>query len=285
VPVGEDFVYLVGIDMDALEAGETMRWHEGSWNHAEPKLRARKGVLVSDNFAGLNGLRLGDRFTLPGWEGPYKVEVAGIVTDYSWSRGTILADRSLLEENHGISTLDIVVLYVKPGVAVDEVRSAILSRFGASHDLHAGTSQGFKEMVIDELSAFFSFAGAQQFVVLFIAFLAVLNTVTLSVMARRTEIAYLSAVGATPGQLRGLAVFEGAVLAVLGTALGLVVGASVSAILMRDLLFAVSGWRLPVTLPWDAINLLFLGSVLLGVIAGLFGMRLARAPGVVREEG
>lgn len=284
VPYGEDHVYLVGIDMDAFEGGEGMTWHSGSWKEAAPRLLSAEGVLVSDNFAGLHGLQAGDRIRLPGADGPYGVEVLGVVTDYSWGRGTILAERSLLARRHRTPTLDMVVLSVTAGTDPDAVRRELKERFGDRYGLLVTGGEGFREMVIGELSAVFSFAAAQQFVVLGLAFLAVLNTVTLSIMARRRELRRLAAIGATPAQLRRLAVTEGTVLSVLGAGFGLVLGVVVTRILMRDLLFAASGWRLPVTLPWPVIGGLVVGAVVVGWLAGRLGLRLAAAGAGIRDE-
>lgn len=277
-PLDGRWIYVVGGDMDAFLSAARLRWHRGGPEQARAKLVAGDGALVSDNLAALHGLTVGDTIELSGLEGPYRLEVVGIVTDWSWGQGTLTVDRRLLQRHHGVNTVDIIGVGVDKSVAPEAVQRAILDRWGASHDLHVLTAAAFDTMVTEELTELFSFASSQEVVVLLIAFLAVLNTVALSIMERRRELALMSAVGATPARLRMLAMVEGATLSVVGTAMGLVVGLVISVVLLQDVLPTVSGWRLPVLAPWGDMAAMLVGAALAGALAGAIGLKLAGRP-------
>ena len=51
-------------------------------------------VLVSENFAALHGVVIGDTIALEGVEGPVTLRVVGTVVDYSCGRGTVMVDRA-----------------------------------------------------------------------------------------------------------------------------------------------------------------------------------------------
>ena len=58
-----------------------------------PRLREPGTALVSENFAALYKVKVGDKITVNGLDGPIELEVIGTLVDYTWNRGTILVDR------------------------------------------------------------------------------------------------------------------------------------------------------------------------------------------------
>ncbi|MAE94969.1 MAG: hypothetical protein CL910_09945 [Deltaproteobacteria bacterium] len=268
IPVGERWVYLIGLDARSWLADSKLEWHGGDAERAADALSAGTGAVISDNYAMLTGTRVGDTLSIPAPTGPYEVEVAGIVTDYSWGQGTIAIDRSVLRTRHLIRTVDLIGVVLKPSADVGAVRQGMLGRFGASHGLHVLDSAAFEDTVSDELDGLFGFASSQQYVVLLIAFLAVLNTVGLSILARHKETELLGAVGASPRQLRRLAMVEGAALAGLGAFFGLAVGAVISRVLLHDILPWTAGWRFGVVLPFGTMAALLAAALAVGAAAG-----------------
>lgn len=274
VPYGGLMVYLVGLEMGRYEDPGFLEWHAGSPEEAWPRVVEGEAVLVSDNFARLHDVQVGDRLQLPGLEGTYSLEVGGVVTDFSWSSGTLLVDRSVLLRHHATETVDLVSLHLREGVELQEVRSEVMARWGGSHDLYSISAAGFRRLITRELESFFGFAAAQELVVLLIAFLAVLDTVTLSVLARRRETRLLEAVGATPGQVRCSTLYESAAMAGSGALLGVLLGLVIATVLLRDLLFVTSGWRFHLEVPWTPLVLVLAGALTVGAAAGLFAARM-----------
>lgn len=278
VPIDGRWIYVVGIDFAEYFREARLIWHEGGPDTAVEPVRAGEGVLVSDNYAVLHDVHVGDAVTIPGPDGDYTLPVAGVVTDWSWGQGTILLERRVLAERHGMDTVDMMSVTLEDGADHETVRQAILARWGESHALHVMNAEMFNESVEDQAAGLFEFAASQKYVVMVIAFLSVLNTVALSVMARRRELALLMAVGASPARLRRIVVFEGACLAVLGTVMGLAVGLAITVILLSDVLPRTAGWRLDLVVPWLTVCVVLVGALVTGAIAGLLGLRLAGRP-------
>src|SRR5207249_2637962 len=73
-----------------------------------PRLRAEPGsALVSENFAALYHVKIGDVLSVRGKNGPVELRVIGTVLDYTWNRGTILIDWPYYEAQFGESDADL----------------------------------------------------------------------------------------------------------------------------------------------------------------------------------
>ena len=108
---------------------------------------------------------------------------------------------------------------------------------------------------------------------IFIAFIFINNTIRLAILSRRREIAIMRLVGASNGFIRGPFLMEGALHAIIGSAL---------AILVIELLHRFALPRITSALMWLPINLDFTTYVLVycllvvfGLVIGLIGAALA----------
>ena len=76
---------------------------------------AGRGLMVSDNLAQLQRLRLGELLEIPAPNGIIRLPIVGIVVDYSDQQGTILMDRTLFQRYWNDDSVNIFRLYLKPG--------------------------------------------------------------------------------------------------------------------------------------------------------------------------
>lgn len=108
---------------------------------------------------------------------------------------------------------------------------------------------------------------------IFVAFVFINNTIRLSVLARRKEIAIMRLVGASNNFIRGPFLMEGALHAIIGAAL---------AVLVLALLRAFAFPKVQAALPWLPIDvsgntfiLIYLILVVAGLVIGFLGSMLA----------
>lgn len=108
---------------------------------------------------------------------------------------------------------------------------------------------------------------------IFIAFIFINNTIRLAILARRKEIAIMRLVGASNGFIRGPFLAEGALHAIIGSAL---------AIIVLEIARAVVLPRISETLPWLPLSvdfgtflLMYLVLLVAGLLIGLFGSMFA----------
>lgn len=135
----------------------------------------------------------------------------------------------------------------------------------------------YGQKTVDEL---FSFTNAIRIVgvalialLIVIAFIFINNTIRLAILARRKEIAIMRLVGASNGFIRGPFLMEGALHAVIG---------SILAIVILELLHQLLLPRISAALPWlpiaiDPVTFVFiyLGLLVAGLLIGIFGSLLA----------
>jgi putative ABC transport system permease protein len=96
-------------------------------------------------------------------------------------------------------------------------------------------------------------------------------TLAASVWLRARELATLSALGFDRAMLGRAIVFEGALIAVIGLALGLACGIAVGAILTHVVNPQAFHWRMPLQIPWTQV---LLGAALT-LVAGMGASRFA----------
>jgi putative ABC transport system permease protein len=119
-------VFLLAADTDAFGPSQDRSLARNLGRY--PRLRQGGTALVSENFAALYGVRVGDRIQVRGPRGPLELEVLGTILDYTWNRGTILVDRTWYRRVFADPQVDILDVFLKPGADPEEVRRIIRQR-------------------------------------------------------------------------------------------------------------------------------------------------------------
>jgi len=104
-----------------------------------------------------------------------------------------------------------------------------------------------------------------------ISLFGVVNTLVLSVFERTREIGMLRAVGMTRRQVRRMIRYESIITALIGGALGIVVGTFLAVLTTQ----ALSDEGIVLAIPWRTIALFVLGTIAAGILAAMFPARRA----------
>lgn len=118
--------------------------------------------------------------------------------------------------------VDRIDLRVPEGRDVNAAQAAIAERLPSELSVRRPAQRG--EQVEQMLAAFHLNLTALSYVALLVGLFLVYNTVSVSVLSRRSEIGTLRAIGVSKGGVRGLFLAEAAVLAIVGASLGLLIG-------------------------------------------------------------
>lgn len=186
---------------------------------------AGSGVLVSDSFANLRGVSLGQVVELPTPRGILKLPVVGITRDYSDQQGTVLLDRAVYIRWWGDDTANIIRVYVKQGANKQEVRQAILDRFSKGRRLFVLSNAEVKSEILRLTDQWFGMTYNQVAVAVLVAVLGIVNTLMVSITDRRRELGVLQAVGALRNQIRHTVWLEALAIGIVGLVLGFALGA------------------------------------------------------------
>lgn len=184
-----------------------------------------QAVLISEQFAGGLGIGPGESVNLPGAGGWVTLDVVGLLDDPGLMLGTqqvfmsIPTAQELLNTPNRINT--ILGRYAE-GSDARAIDSAVQSNFGRGYKL--SPLEGGADVwaaLMEFINVIFTMFGL---VALAMAGLIMFNTFRTSVTERKRDIGMLRAVGARRKVVMRTILYEGLILAVLGTLLGILLG-------------------------------------------------------------
>ncbi len=233
----------------------------------------RGTAVVSDNFAALYRVNVGDVLTLRGVDGLIRVEVIASVEDYAAPRGLILLHRDHYRRELNLTVVDLVDVYLPAGTDAAHVEAAraglAQSSLAAEYALVPLTGGELREHILTMIRRVYSVAYLQEIVVGLVAALGVVAALMISVIQRRRELGLLRAVGATQGQVLRTVLFEALFMGLIGSGLGVLFGLLLEWYAVRVILFEESGFRFPVVAPWREAGLIAALAVATATLAGL----------------
>ena len=160
--------------------------------------------------------------------------------------------------------LDTVIFVNTDGrAASDHVRDVVAASPGSLVDTRSGylASQG------SEIDDFRNFIFAMLGLTVIIALVGIANTTTLSIAERTREIGLLRAIGTTSASVRVIILLEAALLAVVGTLVGLAIALGLGWALVA----ATGGSDLPsAAVPWLTLSVIGVGALLAGVLSAVY---------------
>jgi putative ABC transport system permease protein len=214
--------------------------------------KSGQGVIVSDNFARLQRMTLGDTVDLASPGGLVSLPIVGIVADWSDQQGSVFLDRSVYEQRWKDETANVFRVYVNPGVDPQVVRQRILDRLApAQPRLLVLTNKEVRDWILHLTGQWLQLTYSQVFIAVIVAILGIVNTLTVSIIDRKRELGVLRAVGAFRRQIRQTVWMEAVAIGLVGLTLGLLFGAANLYFLLQITGRDLSGMYLPYRFPLD----------------------------------
>jgi len=242
-------VMIVAVEVQSI--AETVRREPvaGDADDMYRRTAAGEGLMVSDNLAQLQGLKLGEVLEVPAPNGLIRLPIVGIVVDYSDQQGTILMDRSLFLRYWNDDSVNVFRIYLKPGTPPLEVRQRILDVYAGQRQVFVLTNSELKSYILKITDQWFGLTSVQIAVAVLVAILGIVNTLTVSITDRRRELGVLQAVGGLHGQIRRTIWLEALSIGVLGLALGFSLGAVNLYYILQIVHHDIAGMRLDYVFP------------------------------------
>ena len=214
---------------------------------------AGEGLMVSDNLAQLQHLRLGQTIEVNAPAGVIRLPIVGIVVDYSDQQGTILMDRQLFIRYWHDDSVNAFRVYLAPDAAMPAVRQRIVERFAGARQVFVLTNADLKAYILKITDQWFGLTSVQIAVAVLVAILGIVNTLTVSITDRRRELGVLQAVGGLHGQIRRTVWLEAISIAVIGLTLGFLVGALDLYYVLEIVHNDIAGMRLDYEFPYATV--------------------------------
>ncbi len=242
-------VMVVAVEIDSIARTAQRAPIAGDADEMYRKTAAGEGLMVADNLAQLQHLKLGDILEVPAPKGLIRLPIVGIVLDFSDQQGTILMDRSLFIKYWNDDSVNVFRVYLNPGAGVPEVRQRILEKYAGQRQVFVLTNQELKSYILKVTDQWFGLTSVQIAVAVLVAILGIVNTLTVSITDRRRELGVLQAVGGLRGQIRRTIWLEALSIGTLGLVLGFSLGAVNLYYILQIVHHDIAGMRLDYSFP------------------------------------
>jgi putative ABC transport system permease protein len=231
---------------------------------------AKNGGLcvVSETYSNRFHASKGDSVLIPTPIGNRTLEIAGVYTDYGDEQGVVFADRTHVSQWFKSDDVSTLALVIAQGVDGEKFRDSLRLEFPG---LAVFTNAHLRGEVLRIFRQTFAITYALEGIGIIVA-LAGLGVTLASVLAeRRSELTTLRALGMTHNEIATSAAWEGSLLALCGSAGGLIASLALGALLIRVINKQTFGWTLQSSVPLSylaglgATVVLFGGAVAWGV--------------------
>ena len=249
---------------------------------ADPAALVGDRAVISEEFAAARGLAVGDTLDLVVVDGgPLPLAVGAVIADQPLlgdlavplpqfrAAGGDPDDQSVYIAFDGSRPRADTLADVERVVAINPVLDVL-------------SADQLKDRVEGQLNQLLYLVFGLLGLSIVIAALGVINTMALSVVERTREIGLLRAVGASRRQIRRMVRWEAVLVALLGGALGLVVGVLAGAGLQRSL--AEDGIDV-LAIPWGTLAVVFAAAILIGLVGALLPAWRASRWDILRAIG
>ena len=265
-------VSVLGIQPDAFQKVSGLVFMEGSQS-AYQTISSERALIANSVFMISTRLKFGDTVELMTSDGQAPYRIVAVATDLLNAKiNTVYISQANLQIDFG-STEEVFIQINLQKDADREAAGAKIKALGEDYPqfkVISGTD--YYGSVVAQFGAAFSAIYILFFILAFPSLIAMLNTLTISVIERTREIGIIRAVGGTRGQIRNMVVAEALLLATIGAAFGIVGGIYLGYVLVAaiEVIFPM-GYTFPVS---GIVAALVIGLVF-GVIAAIIPARQA----------
>jgi len=180
-------------------------------------------VVVSREIARNLGIAPGDELTLPTPTGERRVRVLEVVPYFSLFGGLVSMSLTQMREWFDRPGSTIVAVKLVPGADRAEVEAVIRDRLPAGVLMYSGDEA--VAAIGKGMESTTGLIDAMAWIVVFVASIALLNTLMLSVLERRRELGVMRAMGASRRFVLRTVVAEAAGIGTVGAVIGAAFGA------------------------------------------------------------
>ncbi len=228
-------VSMMGIDPGTFPQVSGLDFKQGNPS-AYAALASGRNMIVNGSFLAVIPAKVGDTLTLSTPRGPQDYKIVAIATDLLNAKVvTAFISQANLAEDFSRTDDVFLQLDLQPGVKLANVDAQIKAVAADYPQFTVIAGKSYIDQMMNLLRAIFS---GMYFMLAFLALpslIAMLNTLTISVLERRREIGMIRAVGGTRKQVHHMVVVEALLLAAFGTALGILSGMYLGYVIVRAL--------------------------------------------------
>jgi len=261
---------MIAVEPSELRQLWNFRWLEGGSDELVGKLTKRT-ALVEEQFALASKITVGDRFSVLTREGGRATfTVIGEYRDPNVLNGFVVnydAWDELFPTRDGYYAL----VKGSPDTPLPRLQAAVKAALKSYPTVEAQTKHEYIDTVSKQLNQFLMMLYALLAVSVIISLFGIVNTLILTVHERTREIGMLRAIGSSRGQIRRMVRYESVITAIMGGALGVVLGTAFAYIVTTQL----GAQGISFSLPGRQLAVCMGLALVVGVLAALVPARRA----------
>jgi putative ABC transport system permease protein len=237
---------------------------------------------VSEVASGIYGWRPGEVIVLPLGGRSARFVVAGVWRDYARQQGAVLIERYEYLRHTGDANANDAALWLVPGADPGELRRRIAERLGDGVNLEITGPGDLREFSLGMFDRTFAVTYALEAVAVVIGLFGLSSSFGALVLARRREFGMLRHIGMTRRQIGGMLAAEGALVSVLGLAVGLALGWVMSLVLVHVVNRQSFHWGMDLHVPWQLLAEVIAAMLFLATITAVVSGRAAMGGDAIR---
>src|SRR5581483_9307259 len=172
-------VMLVVVNMSSFERRGHRSTVQEDPRGMYPLAISGRGLMVSDNFAHLQKMGIGDVVSIPTPAGELSLPIVGILRDWSDQQGSIFLDRGVYERQWADTTANVFRVYVDEGVDPLTVRDRLIKAIGPSQPrILVLTNQEVRSWVLKLTGQWLQLTYSQVLIAVIVAVLGIVNALT-----------------------------------------------------------------------------------------------------------
>ena len=236
---------------------------------------------ISEAVADLYGYGVGVPIEIPLSGKNQRFIVSGIWRDYARQHGAIVIERETYAALSGDRRANDAALWLKPGATAAAATDALRALPGGGVLEISGPGE-IRKTSLAIFDRSFAVTYALEAVAVIVGLFGLSSSVGAIVLARRREFGMLRHLGMTRAQIGAMLAAEGGLLAVLGVAVGLALGAAISLILIHVVNRQSFNWSMDLHPPYLLLAGLSMLLILLSSVTAFLSGREATGIGPVR---
>jgi putative ABC transport system permease protein len=245
---------------------------------AAPRVRppdAPPPLWVNEAMVDLYGLVPGSIATLPIAGRDARFFVSGVWRDYGRPHGAVQIELDRYVALTGDRAATTAALWLAPTADAQAVRAALRRAVDNGDRLEIATPGEIRALSLGAFDRTFAVTYALELAGVAIGLVGLSSAFGALVLARRREFGVLRHLGMTRGQIGAMLATEGFVTAGLGVAVGIVLGAAISVILIYVVNRQSFHWGMEIFVPYAQLALFAIGVVALATLTAVASGRKA----------
>ena len=232
-------------------------------------------------LAAQSGHKIGDTIQLSTARGVKDYLVAGIAGDYLNAKiATAYISQANLQRDYHKNEDIFYQVNLKPGADAASVEVKMNKLLSNYSQFKLVSGKGYFEENKQLFDAVFAFYFVLLGILTAPSLLALLNTLSISVIERTREIGMLRAIGATQKQVRRMVITESLLLSLVGTIFGLLAGLYMGYLMILGL--QVAGFPVSYSFPYQGLIAATITGLVFGLLAGSLPSKQAAKMEIVR---